>query len=52
MPVMTGNEAVHQIRETRPDVQVICVTGSSNDLLLKDVPVLETFQAESASQFC
>lgn len=27
MPVMTGNEAVHQIRQTRPDAKVICMTG-------------------------
>ena len=41
MPVMTGNEAVHQIRLTRPDAKVICMTGSSEDLRLKDIPVLE-----------
>jgi sigma-B regulation protein RsbU (phosphoserine phosphatase) len=40
MPVMTGNEAVHQIRETRPDAKVICMTGSSEDVRLKGVPVL------------
>jgi sigma-B regulation protein RsbU (phosphoserine phosphatase) len=40
MPIMTGNEAVHQIRETRPDAKVICMTGSSEDVRLKGVPVL------------
>jgi CheY-like chemotaxis protein len=40
MPVMTGNEAVHQIRDTRPDAKVMCMTGSSEDLCLKGVPVL------------
>jgi CheY-like chemotaxis protein len=40
MPVMTGNEAVHQIRKTRPDAKVICMTGSSEDVRLKGVPVL------------
>jgi two-component system, cell cycle sensor histidine kinase and response regulator CckA len=40
MPVMTGNEAVHQIRETRPDVKVIFMTCSSEDVRLKGVPVL------------
>jgi CheY-like chemotaxis protein len=41
MPVMTGNEAVHQIWKTRPDAKVICMTGSSEDLRLKGIPVLE-----------
>jgi CheY-like chemotaxis protein len=40
MPVMTGNEAVHQIRQTRPDAKVICMTASSEGVRLKGVPVL------------
>lgn len=40
MPVMTGNEAIHQIWLTRPDIKVICVTGSSEDVQLKDVPII------------
>jgi DNA-binding response OmpR family regulator len=37
---MTGNEVVHQIRETRLDAKVICMTGTSEDVRLKGVPVL------------
>ena len=40
MPVMTGNEAVHQIRKTRPDAKVICITASSEDVRLNGVPIL------------
>lgn len=40
MPLMTGAEAVHQIREARPDAKVICMTASSEDVHLQDVPVL------------
>jgi len=35
---MTGDEAVHQIRETRPDAKVICMTSSSEDVSLSDNP--------------
>jgi CheY-like chemotaxis protein len=40
MPVMTGNDAVHQIWSTRPDAKVICMTGSWEDLRLKGIYVL------------
>jgi CheY-like chemotaxis protein len=41
MPVITGNEAVRQIRETRRDAKVICITGFSEDVRLKGVSMLE-----------
>jgi CheY-like chemotaxis protein len=40
MPVMTGNDAVQQIWKTRPNAKVICMTGSAEDLRLKNIPVL------------
>jgi CheY-like chemotaxis protein len=41
MPVMTGNEAIPLIRLTRPDAKVICMNGSSEDMHINDVPVIE-----------
>ena len=29
MPMMDGNEAVRRIRETRPNVAIVCVSGDS-----------------------
>lgn len=40
MPIMTGPEAVNQIRKTRPDVRVICMTGASEGMRLRDLPVM------------
>src|SRR5262249_836272 len=31
MPVMSGTEAIRRIRETRPDICIICMTGFSED---------------------
>src|ERR1700682_4201923 len=41
MPVMTGNDAVHQIWNIRPDAEVMCMTVSPEDLGFNDIPVLE-----------
>ncbi len=48
MPVMTGNDAVQQIWETRPDAKVICMTGYSDDECPKGAFLLQKpFKFES-----
>ena len=40
MPVMTGIDAAKQIRQTRPDAKIICMTGSPEELQVNEIPVL------------
>jgi two-component system cell cycle sensor histidine kinase/response regulator CckA len=40
MPIMTGPEVVNEIIKTRPDVRVICMTGASEDVRLRDLPLM------------
>jgi CheY-like chemotaxis protein len=40
MPVMTGNEAIHHIRLTRPDIKVLCMTGDSENVRVNAILVL------------
>jgi len=37
---MTGNAAVTQIWKARPDAKMVCMTGSSEDVRLKDITVV------------
>jgi len=41
MPVMTGNDAVHQIRKARPEAKIICMTGYSEELCPKGTLLLK-----------
>src|SRR5689334_12332555 len=40
MPVMDGLQAIRRIRETRPDVPVICISGYSDERIPPDVEFL------------
>jgi CheY-like chemotaxis protein len=40
MPIMTGNEAIHHIRLTRPDVKVLCMTANSENVRVNAMLVL------------
>ena len=41
MPVMDGAQAIDRIRETRPDVPIICMSGYSDEKLPSGVAFLQ-----------
>ena len=48
MPVMTGPQAAARIRETKPDVPLICISGYSEEQAPKNAYVLQKPFAPSA----